>query len=138
MNFIWLFAIENNTEQTWHLISHSSSKRCTVRTTKNIKYSMCNPPSGYLEAFESVHQEFLLHVLKRFNFSNEFRCKYLTTVEKVMLWIIEIQLNRSERAVFQGCPLSPYLFLLIIETMAPAIRQKKKKELEFLCYSRGF
>ena len=28
-----------------------------------------------------------------------------------------------ERGIFQGCPISPYLFLLVIETMALAIRQ---------------
>ncbi|XP_071501744.1 uncharacterized protein [Diadema antillarum] len=28
-----------------------------------------------------------------------------------------------ERGIFQGCPISPYLFLLVIETMAQAVRQ---------------
>ena len=28
-----------------------------------------------------------------------------------------------ERGIFQGCPISPYLFLLVIETMALAVRQ---------------
>ena len=28
-----------------------------------------------------------------------------------------------ERGIFQGCPVSPYLFLLVIEMMASAIRQ---------------
>ena len=28
-----------------------------------------------------------------------------------------------ERGIFQGCPISPYLFVVVIETMALAIRQ---------------
>ena len=79
------------------------------------------------KAFDSVSHEFLLRVLKRFNFS-----------EKFIGWIKAFYANRKsyvlnygnlttaidmERGVFQGCPISPYLFLLVIETMAIAIRQ---------------
>ena len=55
-----------------------------------------------------------------------------------MKWIETIYVNRKsyvtnngffserinmERGIFQGCPISPYLFLFVIETMALAIRQ---------------
>ena len=31
-----------------------------------------------------------------------------------------------ERGIFQGCPISPYLFLFVIESMALAIRQNEQ------------
>ena len=32
-------------------------------------------------------------------------------------------MNMMKKGIFQGCPIFPYLFLLVIETMALAIRQ---------------
>ena len=79
------------------------------------------------KAFDSVSHEFLLHVLKRFNFSSKFinwiqmfyssRKSYVTNYGNMTKPI------NMERGIFQGCPISPYLFLLVIETMALAIRQ---------------
>ena len=70
---------------------------------------------------------FLLRALRKFNFSNEF-----------IDWIKVFDSGRKsyvsnyghftrpidmERGIFQGCPISPYLFLIVIESMALAIRQ---------------
>ena len=79
------------------------------------------------KAFDSVSHQFLLRVLRQFNFSNKFinwikvfyscRKSYVTNYGNLTNPI------DMERGIFQGCPISPYLFLLVIETMALAIRQ---------------
>ena len=79
------------------------------------------------KAFDSVSHDFLLRVLRRFNFSTKFvnwiqgfysgRKSYISNYGNFTKPI------DMERGIFQGCPISPYLFLLVIETMALAIRQ---------------
>ena len=79
------------------------------------------------KAFDSVSHDFLCCVLRKFNFSNEFidwikvfysgRKSYVSNHGNLTR-----PLN-MERGIFQGCPISPYLFLLVIESMALAIRQ---------------
>ena len=79
------------------------------------------------KAFHSVSHEFLFRVLKRFNFSGKFidwmKAFYADRKSYVLNYGNLTKLIDMERGVFQGCPISPYLFLLVIETMAIAIRQ---------------
>ena len=72
---------------------------------------------------------FLLEVLKRFNFGENF-----------IKWVKVFYNNRKsyvinngyftdvidmQTGIFQGCPISPYLFLCVIEVAALAIRQNE-------------
>ena len=70
---------------------------------------------------------FLFEVLKRFNFGETFikwiRTIYFSRKSYVINNGFLTKPINMERGIFQGCPISPYLFLVVIETMALAIRQ---------------
>ena len=80
------------------------------------------------KAFDSVNHDFLFEVLKQFNFGNKFIqwirslyfCKLITYVINNGFMTQPISM---ERGILQGCPVSPYLFLLVIAILAIAIRQ---------------
>ena len=84
------------------------------------------------KAFDSVSHNFLFEVLKRFNFGNKFiswiRSIYSCRKSYIMnngFLTTGIDMNRG---IFQGCPISPYLFLFVMETVALAIRQNDNIE----------
>ena len=79
------------------------------------------------KAFDSLERLFMEKCLKAYNFGNN-----------IIQWISTFYKDRSsqvlnfghmtdsfnlERGVFQGCPLSPYIFILAIEVLALRIRQ---------------
>ena len=74
------------------------------------------------KAFDSVNHEFLLKVLRRFNFGDKFVDWIKTLYSSRKSYIVNngffTKAVTMERGIFQGCPISPYLFLLVIETMA--------------------
>ena len=79
------------------------------------------------KAFDSVSHQFLFQVLERFNFGNNFISWVKTLYNDRKSYVLNngylspvIDMNNG---IFQGCPISPYLFLLVIETMSIAIRQ---------------
>ena len=75
----------------------------------------------------SVNHNFLLNVLERFNFGDKFTQWVKMMYHDRNSYVINNGfLTKSiamQKGIFQGCPISPYLFLLVIETMALAIRQ---------------
>ena len=81
----------------------------------------------YEKAFDSVKHGFLLQVLKHFNFSD----KCITWIKTLYSGRVSYIMNNGfltdriqmKRGIFQGCPISPYLFLFVIEIMASLIRQ---------------
>ena len=101
--------------------------------TDIIEYAKSNNLSGAIllldiqKAFDSVSHNFLFQVLAKFNFGDNFirwikvlyaeRKSYITNYGNLTKSI------NMQRGIFQGCPISPYLFLLVIECMALAIRQ---------------
>ena len=79
------------------------------------------------KAFDCVNHAFLQHVLTRFNFRPHFR----RWVNVVYTDITSNVINNGwlsspfclDRGVQQGCPLSPLLYCLVVETLGQAIRQ---------------
>jgi len=78
------------------------------------------------KAFDSVNWNFLFKILSYLNFGN----KIISYIKAVYNNIESTVINNGntskyfklERGVRQGCPLSAYLFILVIETLANKIR----------------
>ena len=84
------------------------------------------------KAFDRVNHTFLQRVLERFNFGPSFR----RWVQVVYTDITSVVLNNGwlspdiplQRGVRQGCPLSPLLYCLVVETLGQAIRREPSIE----------
>ena len=79
------------------------------------------------KAFDRVNHTFLQRVLERFNFGPDFR----RWVKIIYTGISSSVINNGwlsssfplQRGVRQGCPLSPLLYCLVVETLGQAIRR---------------
>ena len=81
------------------------------------------------KAFDTVCHNFLFEVLKRFNFGDEFikwvRLFYTGRKSYVINNGFLTDEITMQRGIFQGCPISPFLFLFVIEVAALAIKQNE-------------
>lgn len=125
-----------------------------IRTIEDIyHYTNTKKMSGILinidfeKAFDSVDWEFLKLTLIKFNFGQSF----INWVEAIYRNAKSCVINNGNtteyfkvsRGVRQGDPLSPYLFLLVVEVLSSVIRQNKKikgiiiggKEIKILQYA---
>ena len=79
------------------------------------------------KAFDRVNHAFLQRVLEKFNFGPDF-CRW---VRVIYTDISSVVINNGwlssafplQRGVRQGCPLSPLLYCLVVETLGQAIRR---------------
>ena len=78
------------------------------------------------KAFDSVEHEYLYKVLDRFDVGHDFltwmKCFYNNRSSYVLNNGYLSPTINLERGIFQGCPISPYLFLLAIEILGISIR----------------
>ena len=98
-----------------------------------IEYTELNDIPGTIllidieKAFDSVSHNFLFQTLNQFNFGKNFinsiKTLYSTRQSYVMNNGFLTERISMKRGIFQGCPISPYLFLFVIEIMALSIRQ---------------
>ena len=83
----------------------------------------------FQKAFDSVEWSFLIKCLEEFNFGPDFIRWVGVFYKDIKSFIINNGLTSNffplERGVRMGDPLSPYLFVLVVETLAIAIRQNQ-------------
>ena len=88
------------------------------------------------KAFDSVSHNFLFQTLEHFNFGNNFINSIKTLYSARQSYVINngflTERIALKRGIFQGCPISPYLFLLVIEIMALSIRQND--QIKGICF----
>ena len=79
------------------------------------------------KAFDSVEWNYLVSCLEAFRFGPNFIRWFKTLYKNIQSCVINNALTTDyfalERGVRQGDPLSPYLFVVVVETLALAIRQ---------------
>ena len=81
------------------------------------------------KAFDSIRWDFIRKTLRNFNFGDRFISYISTLYNQITTTVINNGHISSwfnpKRGVRQGCPLSPYLFILAVEVLAISIRQNR-------------
>eukprot|EP00253_Pinus_taeda_P001849 PITA_01849 len=100
-----------------------------------IKLDMAN-------AFDTVNHHFLREVLRKFGISNNFISIIMECISHP--WTAPLingrpsSYFRSSRGLRQGCPLSPFLYIIMVETLSIDLEKLcKKKEITGISIERG-
>ena len=80
--------------------------------------------------FEKIQHPFMLKVLERLEiqgpYLNIVKAIYSNPVANIKLNGEKLEAIPLKSGTIQGCPLSPYLFCIVLEDLARAIRQQKE------------
>ena len=83
----------------------------------------------FKKAYDRVDREFMIKTLKQMNFGPDF-IQYIEALYSDVGSVIEVNNELSSvvmtrGGVRQGCPLSPFLFICVLELMAIAVRESE-------------
>ena len=96
---------------------------------KNMNYREYYFFSDFEKAFDSIDHDFLIQCLKHLNFNDDFtkwiRLFYTNAKSCVTNNGFQSDFFPIKRGVRQGCPLSPYLFIICMELLTNQIRINK-------------
>ena len=109
---------------------------CNIRLIEDmIFYTNLNDIPGIMltidfeKAFDSIKWSFIDKSLQTFNFGLNFRNMVKTLYSNISTAVINngsiSEWFSPEKGVRQGCPVSPYLFIMSVELLAVAIRENK-------------
>ena len=109
---------------------------CNIRLIEDLLiYTSANKVDGILltidfeKAFDSISWSFMLKSLHLFNFGQKFISYIKTLYNGISTTVINnghiSGWFHPERGVRQGCPISPYLFIIAVEVLSCKIRQCK-------------
>lgn len=83
------------------------------------------------KAYDRVNQEFLMEVLRRFKFGEKFRNQIHQCISTPKFSIIFNGVSKgffsTNRGLQQGAPISPYLFILMVEVLGRSLRKAKEE-----------
>lgn len=85
----------------------------------------------FCKAFDTIEHKFIFQALQKFGFGSYF-CSAIETMYKKVNCSIEMQTGTSPRfdlgcGIRQGCPVSPYLFLICAQLLSDFIKQRPIK-----------
>ena len=82
------------------------------------------------KAFDKIQHPFMIKVLERSGihgpYLNTIKAIYSKPVADIKVNVEKLEAIPLKSGTRQGCPLSPYLFNLLLEVLARAIRQQKE------------
>jgi hypothetical protein len=84
------------------------------------------------EAFDKIQHPFMIKDLERSGFQgpylNVIKAIYSKPVDNIKINGEKLEAIRLKSGTRQGCPLSPYLFNIVLEVLARATRQQKEMQ----------
>jgi len=91
--------------------------------------------------FNKVNHNYLAAVLRKFDFSTYI----IETIQAYILtpWIAPLINGRpnkffqSTRGLRQGCPLSPFLYIIMVETLSAALETQRREKITSIQIARG-
>ncbi len=93
------------------------------------KQTTWNIALDFEKAFDSLNWNFLFKTLEHLNFGDKFISYVKTMYKDIESMVINNGKSgkpfKLQRGVRQGCPLSDYLFIIALETLANRIRNEK-------------
>ena len=96
----------------------------------------------FQKAFDTIEWCYLQRCLESFNFGPEFIRWVMTFYNNIQSCMINNGITSDyftlERGVRQGDPLSPYLFVIAVETLAIAVRQNTAINIVYVIESAAY
>jgi hypothetical protein len=84
------------------------------------------------KAFEKIQHAFMIKALKKLEiegtYLNIIKAIYDKPIANIILYGEQLKAFSLKSGMRQGCPCSPFLFIIVLKFLAKAIRQEKERK----------